>query len=43
MISTEERQIGAVSTLIVAPSGQEKAVLPTVFVYHGWTHVKSQN
>ncbi|MDT3393735.1 MAG: prolyl oligopeptidase family serine peptidase [Bacillota bacterium] len=40
MISTEERQIGAVSTLIVAPSGQEKAVLPTVFVYHGWTHRK---
>lgn len=40
MISTEERQIGAVSTLIVAPTGQEKALLPTVFVYHGWTHRK---
>ncbi|KRM24276.1 prolyl oligopeptidase family serine peptidase [Latilactobacillus graminis] len=40
MISTEERKIGAVSTLIVTPSGQKDRLLPTVFVYHGWTHRK---
>ena len=40
MISIEERQFGAVSTLIVTPSGQEQILLPTVFVYHGWTHRK---
>ena len=40
MISIEERQFGAVSTLIVTPSGQEQTLLPTVFVYHGWTHRK---
>lgn len=40
MITIQERQFAAVSTLIVAPSGQEKALLPTVFVYHGWTHRK---
>lgn len=40
MITIQERQFGAVSTLIVAPSGQEQTRLPTVFVYHGWTHRK---